>query len=64
VGHYGVQPRFSDGHESGIFTWAYLNRLGRDEAQLWRQYEDRLATAGRHRDAPMPLAAASGCSTH
>ena len=64
VGHYGVQPRFSDGHESGIFTWAYLYRLGRDEAQLWRQYEDRLAAAGRHRDAPMPLAAASGCSTH
>ena len=64
VGHYGVQPRFSDGHESGICTWAYLYRLGRAEAHLWRQYEDRLTAAGRHRDAPMPLAAAGGCSTH
>ncbi|MCM0609226.1 MAG: DUF971 domain-containing protein [Ideonella sp. WA131b] len=64
VGHYAVQPRFSDGHESGIFTWAYLYRLGRDEAALWRQYEQRLAAAGRGRDAPMPLAAAGTCGHH
>lgn len=64
VGHYGVQPRFTDGHESGIFTWAYLYRLGRDEAALWHQYEQRLAAAGRHRDAPMPQAGASSCSAH
>jgi len=64
VGHYAVQPRFSDGHESGIFTWAYLYRLGRDQAALWRQYEERLASAGRHRDDPMPQAAAGACGTH
>jgi DUF971 family protein len=64
VGHYAVQPRFSDGHESGIFSWAYLYELGRDEANLWRQYEERLAAAGMDRDAPMPKAAGSACSSH
>jgi DUF971 family protein len=64
VGHYGVQPRFSDGHDTGIFTWAYLYRLGRDEAALWRQYEDRLAAAGRARDDPMPGAGGAACGHH
>jgi DUF971 family protein len=64
VGHYAVQPRFSDGHESGIFTWAYLYRLGRDQAELMRDYEARLAAAGRDRDAPMPVAAGGSCSHH
>ena len=54
VGHYAVQPRFSDGHESGLFTWDYLRHLGADQAQLWRDYEARLAAAGRDRDTPMP----------
>jgi DUF971 family protein len=64
VGHYGVQPRFSDGHDSGIFSWAYLYRLGRDEAALWRQYEERLAAAGRTRDEPTPAAAGGACGHH
>ena len=53
VGNYAVQPRFSDGHESGIFTWEYLRHLGADQAQLWRDYEARLAAAGANRDTPM-----------
>ena len=64
VGHYAVQPRFSDGHESGIFTWPYLYQLGRDQAALWLQYEERLAAAGRERDAPMPVAGGAACSSH
>jgi DUF971 family protein len=64
VGHYAVQPRFSDGHESGIFSWEYLYRLGRDQADLWARYEQRLAEAGRQRDDPMPVASGGGCSTH
>ena len=64
VGHYGVQPRFSDGHDTGIFSWAYLYRLGRDEAALWRQYEERLAAAGRSRDDPAPAAAGGACGHH
>ncbi len=53
VGNYAVQPRFSDGHESGIFTWGYLHELGTRQGELWRQYLDRLAAAGLDRDAPM-----------
>ncbi|MCV2422826.1 DUF971 domain-containing protein [Paucibacter sp. DJ2R-2] len=68
VGHYAVRPQFSDGHDSGLFTWDYLYRLGRDESQLWRDYEARLATAGLSRDAAMKPAAAAGgghgCASH
>ncbi len=64
VGHYAVQPRFSDGHESGIYTWAYLYKLGAEQADLWRQYEARLAAAGRGRDDPMPGRAGGACSHH
>ena len=64
VGHYAVQPRFSDGHESGIFTWAYLYRLGAEQASLWQAYEARLAAAGVDRDAPMAAAGGGSCSRH
>jgi DUF971 family protein len=64
VGHYAVQPTFSDGHESGIFTWDYLYRLGAQQAALWQQYLDRLAAAGLDRDAPMAGAAAGGACGH
>ncbi|MBE7939536.1 MULTISPECIES: DUF971 domain-containing protein [Ramlibacter] len=61
VGNYAVQPRFSDGHDSGIFSWELLYRLGRDEAQLWAEYERRLAAAGADRDQPMPANAGHAC---
>jgi DUF971 family protein len=68
VGHYAVQPRFSDGHESGIFSWDYIYHLGRDQAELWQRYEQRLKEAGVERDAPMQAAGAhshgGGCSHH
>lgn len=64
VGHYAVQPLFSDGHESGIYTWTYLYHLGADQAELWQRYEQRLQAAGVDRDAPMQSAAGSACSSH
>jgi DUF971 family protein len=64
VGHYAVQPRFSDGHDTGIFSWAYLHHLGRDQAALWQQYEERLQAAGVDRDAPMAGTAGAACSSH
>ena len=64
VGNYAVQPTFSDGHDSGIFSWDYLYYLGAQESDLWAQYEARLQAAGRERDGPMPVAAASGCASH
>ena len=62
VGNYAVQPRFSDGHDSGIFSWDYLHFLGSHEAELWRKYEERLAAAGLSRDAAAPVAAAAAPS--
>jgi DUF971 family protein len=62
VGHYAVQPRFSDGHDTGIYSWEYLYRLGAEQEALWRRYEQRLAEAGVDRDAPMKGAPAAGCS--
>jgi DUF971 family protein len=53
VGHYAVKPRFSDGHDSGLYTWPYLYALGRDQQQLWGNYLQRLQAAGVDRDAPM-----------
>jgi DUF971 family protein len=64
VGHYAVQPRFSDGHDSGIFSWDLLYHLGAHQEQLWRDYEARLIAAGVDRDAPMPVSAGSACSHH
>ena len=64
VGNYAVQPTFSDGHNSGIFSWDYLYFLGSQEAQLWAQYEERLQAAGMQRDADMPAAAGAGCGHH
>lgn len=61
VGNYAVQPQFSDGHNSGIFTWDYLYSLGRDERQLWDAYLQRLQDAGQDRDAPMPAPGGHGC---
>ncbi|RYX90889.1 MAG: DUF971 domain-containing protein [Comamonadaceae bacterium] len=64
VGNYAVKPVFSDGHDSGIFTWDYLYHLGKDEAGLWATYAKRLQDAGMARDAAMPFPAGHGCSTH
>ncbi len=61
VGNYAVKPTFSDGHDSGLFTWEYLYFLGDQQEALWRQYEDRLQAAGVSRDAPMIEKAGSSC---
>ena len=53
VGNYAVQPSFSDGHDSGIFTWDYLYFLGSQQDKLWADYQARLAKAGVSRDAAM-----------
>jgi DUF971 family protein len=64
VGNYAVQPTFSDGHDSGIFSWDYLYLLGAREIELWAEYNARLQAAGVGRDDPMPEKAASGCASH
>ena len=67
VGHYAVKPVFSDGHESGIFSWVFLHQLGSQQQERWAMYEERLRAAGVDRDAPMgsaAKAAGSACSSH
>jgi DUF971 family protein len=64
VGHYAVQPNFSDGHNTGIFTWEYLYRLGAEQAAFWARYEQRLLAAGIDRDAPMNVAGGASCGHH
>jgi DUF971 family protein len=51
VGSYAVQPRFSDGHATGIFSWEYLYYLGEHQEKLWNEYLEKLAKAGASRDA-------------
>ncbi len=50
VGHYALRPVFSDGHDSGLYSWDYLYQLGRDQDRLWADYESRLRAAGASRD--------------
>ena len=67
VGHYAVQPHFSDGHNTGIFSWALLYSMGRDQDDLWARYEKRLQEAGMARDEPMAGtvgAKSGGCASH
>lgn len=61
VGNYAVQPTFSDGHDTGIFSWDYLYFLGSQQDSLWQDYERRLAEAGMQRDAPMAPRASHSC---
>ena len=61
VGNYGVKPVFSDGHDTGIYTWQYLYELGAQQAERWAAYLARLAAAGLDRDAPMVQAAGPAC---
>jgi DUF971 family protein len=61
IGNYAVQPSFSDGHDTGIFSWDYLYFLGSQQEQLWADYERRLQAAGVARDAPMPEKAGKSC---
>lgn len=68
VGNYGIKPVFSDGHDSGIYSWEYLHRLGRNQPLMWEDYLRRLEAAGftreSGRDAPMAENSAGGCSVH
>lgn len=49
VGNYAVKLRFDDGHDTGLFTWAYLNRLAAEHDTLWPAYLDELRARGLSR---------------
>jgi DUF971 family protein len=50
VGSYAVQPVFSDGHSTGIYSWDYLYEIGENQEQLWQEYLKRLEAAGAARE--------------
>ncbi len=52
IGHYAIRPKFSDGHDTGIYSWEYLHDLCVRQDALWQDYLDRLAAAGASREAP------------
>jgi len=51
VGHYAIRPVFSDGHDTGIYSWDYLYDLGVRQDEMWQHYLDRLKAEGGSRDA-------------
>ena len=69
VGNYAVQPTFSDGHNTGLYTWEYLYKLGKEQATLWAEYMAKLHAAGFEGDSgrepgaviPGAPTAAKGC---
>ena len=55
-GNYAIQPTFSDGHGTGIYSWEYLYWLGENREKLWQDYLERLERAGASREpGPAPF---------
>ncbi|PZP23257.1 DUF971 domain-containing protein [Pseudomonas kuykendallii] len=50
AGNYALKLTFDDGHDSGLFSWDYLYQLATHQEQLWAEYLEQLAAAGRSRD--------------
>lgn len=67
VGHYAIRPVFSDGHDSGIYSWDMLHDFCVNRDRLWEDYLQKLEAAGftreSGRDAPM-IAKGGGCASH
>ena len=59
VGNYALQPTFSDGHSTGLYSWDLLYDIATRQDELWRDYLDKLKAAGVDRDAPMPASGAA-----
>ena len=68
VGNYAIRPVFSDGHDSGLYSWDVLYNLGSHHDQLWQAYLDRLSVAGASRDPgecpAVPAKPQGNCSKH
>ncbi|MDC0947930.1 gamma-butyrobetaine hydroxylase-like domain-containing protein [Gammaproteobacteria bacterium] len=46
VGRYALRLVFDDGHDTGLYTWEWLHRLGENQDEYWRLYLDRLIDKG------------------
>ncbi|MGD9802744.1 MAG: gamma-butyrobetaine hydroxylase-like domain-containing protein [Hyphomicrobiaceae bacterium] len=49
IGNYAARIKFDDGHDTGLFTWDYLERLGRERDERWARYLSDLKTKGLSR---------------
>jgi DUF971 family protein len=64
VGNYAIQPTFSDGHNTGLFSWDYLYKLGSEQQERWADYMARLHAAGFEGDSGRePGAVIKGAAT-
>ena len=63
VGHYAIKPTFSDGHDSGLYSWDYLFSLGENQEKFWNEYLEKLNVAGVDRDDPM-IKQGHSCGNH
>lgn len=54
IGNYAVKLNFDDMHSTGIYTWAYLAKLGREHDTRWSEYLKELSEKGLSREAPKP----------
>ena len=50
VGSYAARINFSDGHSTGLYTWIYLHKLGREQSTLWSAYLEKLKQEGKSRE--------------
>lgn len=50
IGRYAVRIRFTDGHDTGIYSWAYLHRLAHEHAERWQAYLEALKVKGMRRE--------------
>ncbi|HYN37859.1 MAG TPA: DUF971 domain-containing protein [Rhodospirillales bacterium] len=63
VGSYALRIRFDDGHDTGLYTWDWLYRLGAEQGALWQAYLDALAERGLSRDPSPPAGSAARSKT-
>jgi DUF971 family protein len=63
IGTYAVKLVFSDGHDTGLYTWSYLRELGTNHDRLWQAYLERLQRAGASRDANVPVRSSAQAAT-
>jgi len=55
VGNYAIQLYFDDNHDTGIYSWDTLYKLGKNQETLWQEYLDKLKAAGHERPEPQHL---------
>ena len=65
VGTYALRPVFSDGHDSGLYSWDLLYNLGKHHDELWQEYLKQIEAQGLSRDIDTsPPPAAGSCGHH